>query len=113
MGNNKAKEELSEKRRAEISEIEGQIKDIDKKISLQIRIKSQLQEDDRQQLQEHDRQQQIWSNPGGFSSLPPSGNGLLIGSADAEISKLRSEREILVNKVTVLYKIEQEYQNKK
>lgn len=83
MGNNKAENELSEKRRVEISKLESQIKDIDSKISYKIKIKSLVH------------------------------SGTLKGMVDATISELRSRREILINKLTVLYKIEQEYQSKK
>ncbi len=83
MGNNKAENELSEKRRVEISKLERQIKDIDSEISSKIRLKALLH------------------------------NGSLRANVDAIISELRSRREISVNKLTVLYKIEQEYQNKK
>ena len=83
MGNNKAKNELSEKRRVEISKLESQIKDIDSIISSKIKRKSLYHSE------------------------------YLKGGVDARIGELRSRREILVNKLTVLYKIEQEYQSKK
>jgi len=87
MGNNKAENELSEKRRAEISKLERQIKDIDSEISSATTSKAVLD-----------------------NSSGVDWTGL---SLDRTISKLRSKREILVIKLTVLYKIEQEYQSKK
>jgi len=88
MGNNKAENELSEKRRVEISKLESQIKDIDSKISSAIKEKSL------------------------YHNVRPA-SLFLRSQLDAKISELRSRRELLVNKLTVLYKIEQEYQTKK
>ena len=106
MGNNKAENELSEKRRAEISKLERQIKDIDSEISLEIESKSLFHNDDGSLYKTDDpRIKALFDNS--------SHNEIMKGSIDARISELRSKREILVNKLTVLYKIEQEYQSKK
>lgn len=105
MGNNKAENELSEKRRVEISKLESQIKDIDSKISSAIKRKSLYHNDDGSLYTNNPRLKALLDNS--------SSNEHMKGIVDAKISELRSRREILVNKLTVLYKIEQEYQSKK
>lgn len=107
MGNNEAEIELSKKRRAEISELERQIMDIDAKISHEIRVRSCYSS-------KNDAVSELVNSPLLKSLLSDSsGSDLMQGRSDSKISKLKSKREILIIKLRVLYKIEQEYQSKK
>jgi hypothetical protein len=90
-GNSPKDQKLSESRRAEITQLELEIKNIDTEISLLIEQNEKLSDSSN------------LSDPGDSD----------VSRNYIEINTLKSEREVLVNKLNALNKSEQEDQSKK
>ena len=106
-GQDEVAREQPSKRIAEMAQLQQQIQATDFEISKHIKLRSSA-------IKTVKESNAIFSDNteysyNSFLEYDSSGN---IAKYDAIITELKSKREILVNKLNVLYRTEQEYQNK-